>query len=536
MSISSKSASTGTHKGSKKPSNVVFSAIYFALGTLSSRFLGLARDILLLSFFDKTALDAWYAAFRLPNSFRRLFGEGALSATFLPVYVETKEHRPGEVGALLAGVLGLLLLVLSGLTVLALWQMDSLIGYWLSGKGFSEVPGKLELTTGLARIMFPFLLLMSFYAFMMALLNAHKKFFVTSVAPVALNLSLIAVCLIAYFVGRVSPVWLSWAVLIGGLFQCLIVLVPLWRLHLPFEWSFQALVSQPVRKVLRALGPTLAGSGVLQIMALVNTAFASSLYDGAVTQVYYADRLLELPLSLLSVSMGTALLPSLSEHMAHHRLGAFKRDLLKALRALYFVAIPAGVGLWMIGEPLSRLLFQRGAFLGGDIVIIVGLIQVYAFTLIAASTTRILAQCFYSVKDTTTPAIGAVLALAIHWFLAPKLMGMLQLQGLVLSTLLVTLGNGLFLATQFYRRFGAFDLKSLATMSGKSIVSAFGIVAVCWGVGEMIPVAGPGSLSRSSLLLNVLLSLGLSGLAYGVLSVLMKIPEAQQLKRRLLKR
>ncbi|MCB9073061.1 MAG: hypothetical protein H6623_05535 [Bdellovibrionaceae bacterium] len=209
----------------KTEQSVIKSAIYFAFGTFLSRFAGLFREAALVAVFDKTISDAWQAAFRFPNLFRRIFGEGALSVCFIPVYVELKErHQERARAELTAGILGLLLVILIPLSIVIIGTMDLIIPVWVGGKGFSSVPGKIELTILLTKWMFPFLILVSIYAYFMALLNAHKKFLLTSVAPSLLNISIIASFAYAHLTGKVSVlILLGGAVLVGGLLQIVII-------------------------------------------------------------------------------------------------------------------------------------------------------------------------------------------------------------------------------------------------------------------------------------------------------------------------
>lgn len=443
--------------------SVVKSAIYFAFGTLLSRCAGLIRESALVAVFDTTISDAWQAAFRFPNLFRRIFGEGALSVCFIPVYVDLKEHKKEKERAqLTAGILGLLLVILVPLTVVLIASMDQIIPFWVGGKGFSQVPGKVEMTILMTKIMFPFLILVSLYAYLMALLNAHKKFMLTAFAPSLLNFALIGSYAYAYVHGDISVLYLGLAVLIGGALQVGILLPTFFSLNIPLEWSIRNIWSKPVRRVLRAFLPSVLGLGIVQIMALINTNYASHLAEGSVTYISAADRLLELPLSLVAVSLGTAILPSLSEYWSHKNHVGFAEELQKNIRALLFLCIPASVGLYVTAPLTVAVIYEHGRFTKEGTEIVSGIVQIYAITLIAASVTRIFSQAYYAKKNTLFPAVTAGVGLALHLLLAPHLMALYGLNGLVLSTSIAAVVNGgSLLAVLMITKGFAFDLKFL---------------------------------------------------------------------------
>lgn len=433
-----------TPESSKATKNsVVKSAIYFAFGTLLSRCAGLVRESALMAVFDTTITDAWQAAFRFPNLFRRVFGEGALSVCFIPVYVDLKEHKKEKQRAqLTAGILGLLLVILVPLTIVLIATMDKIIPFWVGGKGFALVPGKIEMTIMMTKIMFPFLVLVSLYAYFMALLNAHKKFMLTAFAPSLLNLTLIASFAYAHIRGDISALYLGLAVLLGGVLQVAILLPTFFKLNIPFEWSLKNIWSEPVRRVLKAFLPSVLGLGIIQIMALINTNFASELQEGSVTFISAADRLLELPLSLVAVSLGTAILPSLSEFWSHRNHEGFADELQKNIRALLFLCIPASVGLYVTAPLAVSVIYQHGNFGAGGVAVVARIVQIYSITLIAASVTRILSQAYYAKKNTFFPALTSAAGLILHLILAPKLMAIYGLDGLVISTASAAVLNG----------------------------------------------------------------------------------------------
>ncbi len=513
----------------KIKNSVAKSAIYFASGTLMSRMMGLVRDALLVAIFGKTISDAWLAAFRFPNLFRRIFGEGALSACFIPLYVEYKDRKDDKsLGQLTAGVLGLLLAVLVPLTVVFVLGMDTVIRSWVHGKGFTDIPGKVDLTVNMTKIMFPFLLLMTLYAYLMAVLNAHKQFLLSSIAPLFFNIIIVAASLYCYYADYISPIFLSWSVIAGGVVQFLALLPMFLKLNISFDWSFKSLASLPVKRVLKAFLPSVVGLGIIQFMGLVNISFASQLQEGSVTYIYLADRLLELPLSLVAVSLGTALLPTLSEAISQNDPKAFKLELFKNIKLLLLLCIPASVGMWMTSSLLVSVLFERGAFTSDEVTVVAAIVQVYAFTLVGASLTRILGQAFYAEKSTTVPAMASAVGFVVHLFMAPILMNRWGVEGLVISTAISTFINCIALVIWFYTRHGSLYFAELFWFCAKVFAASFAIVGVCWL--QKLLFTPLGFLQKVLVLGSVVT---LSGLLFFAAAQLLQVKEAQWILSRL---
>ena len=456
----------------EKPTLVAKSALLFGSGTLTSRILGLIRDALIAQILPKDVRDAWIAAFRLPNFFRRLLGEGGLSVSFIPIFVETREKGDSEAQKrLVSGVFSLLMSVVSFIWLLCFLFMEVIVQYWLGGEGFTSVPGKIEMTISMGRVMVGFLFFITLFAYFMALLNGVKKFGMTGFAPVLLNISII--CGLYYFQDSESIYQVSaWSVVIGGALQAIFLFPALVKNKIVPLLSFKYCFDPSVRRVLKKFMPTVFGVGVLQILTMVNTYFASQLESGAVSNMYYADRLLELPLSLIAVSIGTALLPTLSEHWGKGDKSLFLSCVQKHFQLFYFLAIPAAVGLWVIGDDIIQVLFVRGEFSVKDSETVGSLLQVYSLTLLCVGSLKIFNQSFYASKDTLTPAIISVCGLVVHMLMAPYWIESLGLQGLVLSTALITLFNVVVSVTILNLRVGSLRWLAILPHLVKCITSA----------------------------------------------------------------
>lgn len=425
-------------------------ASLMSLGTLVSRVLGFIRDRLVVQFFDVQVADAFYAAYRLPNFFRVLLGEGALSVSFLPAYVELKEKNLGE--KQLAGTVWTFLSLLSAtISALGVFYMVDFLPYIIDVEQISTVPMKYESTLLFSQIMFSYLFLVSQFAFFMSLLNSHDEFFFPGLAPAFYNLIVIIVIILRPEFIDFEGISLPIAVILGGVGQALILIFKSYQLKIIPRPNFLFLDSNFLKVIKRAL-PSIMGIGAIQFLGVLNLGFASSLDAGSITYLYLADRLLELPQSILAISLGAALLPRLTSFWAKEDHSAFKDQLLETTETYYFLAIPSAIGLWFLAEPLVTLLFATKHLNQQSLQITASIVQVYAFTLLINGTSKLMLQGFYAVKNTLYPALASCLIILIHFFLAPYLMGEFGLRGLVLSTvisstiaLIIT-----FVAFQFY--------------------------------------------------------------------------------------
>lgn len=401
--------------------------------TLLSRVTGLIRTSVQAAIFGVGAhTDAFEAAFRLPNILRRMFAEGAFSQAFVPILAEYQARRgTEETRRLISRVSSLLaaaLLVLSFLGVLAAPGLA-----YVLASGFASQPGKIELTSGLISIVFPYIFFISLVSLAGGVLNVHRRFGVPAFTPVLLNLALIASAwlLSPHFA---QPIYaLAWGVIIGGIAQLALQVWPVYRLgllpRLDFRWRDEGVV-----RILRAMGPAMLGVSAAQISILINTQLASMLGDGAVTWITYADRLMEFPTGLLGVALGTVLLPSLARH---HGLGegqAYSELLDWGLRFTCVLALPAALALGLIGVPLIATINKYGAFTAFDVAQTRAALLGYSVGLIGLIGVKVLAPGFYARQDMKTPVKISVLAVVVSIVAATLLMNWLAHAGLTLAT------------------------------------------------------------------------------------------------------
>ena len=400
------------------------SVVSFSSGTFVSRVLGLVREIVIASVFGaNAATDAFLIAFRIPNFMRRLFAEGSFSMAFVPVLTEYKENRDHaamkELVARTAGTLGAALLVV---TALGMIFANVVVGGFAPGA--IDEPGKFALTTDLLRLTFPFLLFVSLTALSGGVLNSFNKFGLAAVTPVILNICMIAGALLLAPRLEVPIMALGWAVLAAGILQLLVQLPALRRLDL-LVWPTWGWAHAGVRRIMKLMIPTLFGSSVAQVNLLLDTLLASFLIVGSQTWLGYSDRLLEFPLGLFGVALGTVILPTLSKHHVSADPAGFSRALDWGLRLTLLIAVPAMLALVLLATPMLATLFLHGRFTAHDVQMSAWSLAALSFGLPAFALVKTLAPAFYSRQDTTTPVRAGISAMAAAMILNFLFIGIL---------------------------------------------------------------------------------------------------------------
>lgn len=385
----------------------------FSAMTMISRVLGLARDIAISHVFGaNAATDAFVIAFRIPNFMRRLFAEGSFSTAFVPVFTQVKQTRSHdelqELTARVAGTLGGVLLIITALGLIFAPQLALTFA-----PGALEEPAKLGLTTDLLRLTFPYLLFVSLTALAGGVLNSFQRFALPALAPVILNLCMIAGALWLAPQLHVPILALGWAVLIAGVLQLLFLLPALRDLNLLTlpRWGWN---HPQVRKILRLMIPTLFGSSIAQLNLLLDTVVISLLATGSQTWMYQATRFLELPLGVFGVALGTVILPALSRHHVAEDGAGFSRALDWGLRVTLLICVPAMCALLVLAEPLVATFFQNGQYTAFDTHMTAIAIVALGAGVPAIALTRTVLPAFYSRQDTKTPVRAGVVALIVN--------------------------------------------------------------------------------------------------------------------------
>lgn len=513
------------------------------LAVLCSRLLGLARELLLARLFGAgMAMDAFKVAFRIPNLLRDLFAEGALSTAFVTVFSKKiATENDASAWALANKVATLATVVLSAVVLAGMGMAPLLVGQ-LAG-GFA--PEKAALTVWLTQIMFPFILLVSLSALVMGLLNAKDVFGAPAMASSFFNIgSIVGGIALAYWIdpsfGPNALVGLAVGTLIGGAAQLLAQFPALrrvgFRFCLDFRWS-----DEGVRQVLRLMGPAVIAASAVQINVMINSKFASHIPgDGPVSWLDYAFRLMQLPLGIFGVAIGTVTLPLVSRHAATGDTNALRATLARGLRLGLLLTVPSTLGLVFLAEPIISLIYESGKFDAESSRQTAAALRYYALGLAAYSGIKVLAPAFYAIDRRTTPMLvsfGAIgVNLLLNWLFTFR-MGMGHC-GLALSTGCVATAN--FLALYFLMRsaLGALESGRLLVGLAKILIAGVVLAAVCVFGSDLLQLgtAGGGKLGLGARLGAVIAS---AALAFFVCVRLLRVPEMDDLLgalRRRLKR
>ena len=482
------------------------SAAQLSLGTFASRLLGLGRDMSRAWLFGTgTAADAFSIAFRLPNLLRSLFAEGALSAAFVPIFTRILHEGDREnLEDFLHSFATLLLLALIGVSLLGVVLAPAAVPWIVAG--FDEVPGKIDLTVRLTQLLFPYILLIGMATLAMGALNSLGHFAMPALSPALLNVAMILGVLVV--APRVSAApekqvyALAGAVLVGGLLQGLIQLPPLLRrgLRPRLRWAF----GHPgIRRTLLLMVPGIFGFAVAEINAFVNMLLASRLEPGSVSALEYGQRVMQLPLGVFAVALGTAVLPALSRQAAARDLDALRDTYGFSLRMTWLILVPASALLIVLARPLLTILFSRGAFRMGDSLemTVIALVW-FSAGLVAYGSVKSLVPVFYAQQDTRTPVRCAAISMAANILLALVLMGPMRLGGLALATAAASAINVALLFREAARRTGIGIPAGLAGAGLRFLLAGAACALAAYAVDRTVAIP---------LLPRVLLALGIGG-------------------------
>ncbi len=458
-----------------------------------SRILGFVRDLVLARMFGAdAATDAFFVAFKIPNFLRRLFAEGAFSMAFVPVLSEFRSQRSqDELRSFvdrMAGTFGLVLLLTTLVGVVAAPLLIMLFAPGFIG----EDEGRYQLAVEMLRLTFPYLFFISLTAFAGSILNAHNRFGVPAFTPVLLNLSLIGCAL--WLSPRMDQpvVALAWGVLIAGAVQFMFQFPFLHQLRL-LPRPKLAFKDEGVMKVMRLMVPALFGVSVSQLNLLLDTLIASFLVSGSISWLYYSDRLMEFPVGILGVALGTVILPNLSRKHAEKSPEGFSDTLDWALRLMILLGIPAAVGLMLLAGPMLTTLFYSEAFNDQDVAMATRSLMAYSPGLMAIILIKVLAPGFYAQQDTRTPVKIGIIAMVVNMLLNILLVFPLAHAGLALATSLSSALNAYLLyrgliSTGVYRPKAGWGRLSArvalaAVVMGSMIVLATGEISAWFEIG-----------------------------------------------------
>jgi len=518
--------------------------------TALSRLLGLARDVLMAGFFGTSlVMDAFVVAFTLPNLFRRLFGEGALSSAFVPVLVETRQ-KEGDRAAwdLVNRVLVLLAAVLTLITAVIV-----LVAMTVSPEG-----AKAAAVFGLLPIMMPYMIFICLAAVSMGILNSFHHFAVSAFAPCILNILWIGTLLLIVPNLGTSPEEkiraVAWSILLAGFLQWAVQ----WPVLRRFGWKpFSSMSGKvdgcklsllprvgekdpKVGKILRLMGPAALGMAVLQLNVIIDRLLALWVGGGAASALFFGERLIYFPLGIIATALGTVLLPVFSGHASRNDPGKIRDGVTDGLRHILFVMIPAAVGLLVLATPVVQMIYEHGEFDAGSTWMTAIALQAYAPGLIVFSLAKIFVPAFYGMQDTKTPVKIGMIAVALNLVLNIAFILILpqavKHAGLAFATVLSSVFNMSCLALILQKRIGKPDWKRV----GATAVRSFGAAALMasavlfvYGLLTGLPAEALAKAGKVGQIVSVLASVAAGGGVYLIASVLFRAPELREFTRAL---
>lgn len=544
--------------------SVAKSAGIVSIAVMFSRVLGLVREMVFSRLFGAGFLyDAFLIAFRIPNLLRDLFAEGALSAAFVKVFTDYQINKSErEAWRLASLVLNALAVVLSVITILGIVfskQIVQLITYNYSGDpNYFFSPEKAALAALLMQIMFPFILLVALAALAMGVLNTKGRFGIPASASTAFNIVSIAVGLgLAYYLSGGS--WESsndknivpsqaaqWAIigmaigtLIGGAFQFLIQVPSLWRVGFRFTTALN-FSDSGVKKVARLMAPAIIGTSAVQIKVLVDTAIVSGI-DGGQSWLSYAFRLMQFPIGVFGVAIGTAAIPTLSRLVSEGKLNKFRSTLSDALKLAFLLTIPSACGLVVLGEPIVRLIYQGGAFDAVDTQMTAWALAAYSIGLSAYAAIKIVSPSFYALDDAKTPMYVSVASIIVHVFTSYGMMRLLSTVGIsperpngyghvgvALATSTVALVNFFALVFLMRRKIRRVNGGEILLALAKIAVASIAMSAVCYFSYYFLHQYF-GAASLLFKLIECFIPIALGGLTFAIVAKILRIEEINKL-------
>ena len=477
------------------PPRLARSAGVFGLATITSRILGLVRDQVITYYFGAgNAADAFRVAGRIPNLVRDLFAEGAMSAAFVPTFTrQLTLHGRDRAWTLASSVINSLVLM-TGLLVLAgIVFAEPLVRTFAAE--FSAVPGKLELTVHLTRIMLPFLTLVAVAAALMGMLNSLGHFFVPALSPAMFNVAVVAISVVfsplAPSMGIAPITMVAIGTLIGGIGQLAIQWPPLRREGFRYRPIIDVR-DEGLHRVLLLMGPGTLGMAATQINVFVNTVLATGEGTGAVTFLDLAFRLMYLPIGLFGVSIATAATPAISRLVAEGDFGRIRSTLAGALSLMLLLNVPATLGLMVLAQPIVAVIFEHGQFTAADTVATAAALQFYAVGLVGYSIVRIVTPTFYALQKSRIPVMVSAGSVIINVALNVWLVSLMGYRGLALGTSMTALLNATVQLWLMRRELHGLEGARIANSLGRVLLASLVMTGAAWGANALLVTWLPG--------------------------------------------
>ncbi len=501
--------------------------------TFLSRVLGFIRDILIARYLGSTVIaDAFFVAFRIPNFFRRVLAEGAYSAALIPVFsgvvLNPKDER--EASDFVENTTSMLLFATVVLTILFFFGMHNIIQ--VLAPGFTDNKEAYELAVHFGKIIFPYIIFISLAAHFASINNVHERFAAGAFAPAILNISFIlSLFFLTPFVTTAGHA-LSYGVLIGGVLQFLYLYRSVLNFYRPR--IILPVLNEKLKKFFKLFLPGVVGSGVIQLNIVIGTIIASFLPVGAISHIYYADRLNQLPLAIFGIALGIVLLPSLSKAIKQSDQETTNNIQNRSIEFSLLISLPSALGLFILAEPIIHILFERGAFVKEDTFYTAKVLSYFAIGLPAYIIIKVLVSCYFAREDTKTPLYISIVSVISNVVLSLLLIGSMREMGIAVATAISAWINALllylFLAIRNHMKFDDLLVKN----SIKILLSSFLLFAGIYLLNGLFFA----NISGNSVLLNstlLFLMIFLSIIIYFGLVIVLKVLSVNQLREYLKK-
>ncbi len=521
------SAEEKVNKISTKAAGIV------GIAVMCSRVLGLIREqIFAWLFGGGKEMDAFTVAFRTPNLLRDLFAEGALSTAFVTTFSKKIATEGDDAAWKLARKMATLVSIfMSAIVVLGILIAPVLVS--ILAPGFENTPGKMELTVQLAQLMYPFILLVSLGALVMGMLNAKNVFGIPAMASSFFNIgSIVGGVALGWWLdptfGPKALVGLALGTVIGGAMQLGVQLPSLRRVGFSFRPDFNW-NDEGVRTILKIMGPAIIAASSVQVNVMVNTWFASWLEDGSAYRLNIAFRLMQLPLGIFGVAIGTVTLPLLARIAATDNRAEFGSVLGKGMRLAFVLTLPATVGLMMLSRPIISLLYEHGKFSAHATDQAAIALQGYALGLCAYSALKVLAPAFYAIDKRRTPMVVSFISIGLNAFINWLFTFQFHwgVRGLALGTGCVAVANFLMLYFLMRRETTALGSRDLLITLGKLTLASAALAAVCWAAQTWL-LGGWATWNVGLQAVALLGTIGVAAVAYFGVALVLRIAELDE--------
>jgi len=505
--------------GFKKGASIFF----ISLATIISRILGLIREQIFVFLLGATGFsDAFIVAFRIPNMLRDLFAEGALSTAFIPTFTKYLVQKSKKEAFILANyVINFLIIILSFLIILGYLFTPQIVKLIASNYTIgTEKKTLFFLTITMTKILLPFILFVSLAAVFMGILNSHKKFFISALAPALFNLTIIStgILIFVFSPNNINKV-IIWSIgaLFGGLVQFLIQVPFVYKLGYKYKLKIDLKLKHPgLRNIIKLMLPAVIGIAAVQINVIYNTNLAVKLTEGTLTCFYEAFRLIWLPLGIFGVAIATVSTAVISNDIANKNFSKLKENISFSLKMNSFLNIPSMTLFLTLGIPIIQLLFQHGEFTSQKTIYTYYALQIFSFALFFYAGNKILAPVFYAIKKSYIPVISSLISVSINIIVSRLTYKTLEIKGLALGISLASFTNFIILFSFFILKFGKIKYSEIIYPIFKHILCSIGMGIV-------------GYLSYKSLinfkLLSLTLPIVISGVVYILLCYLLKVDE-----------